>query len=79
MDTTTSGRESATGWCDTRDKHDGRNDHPRSPNCRNFVSDAEHTAQLIEEAREHDRKARFRYPNGATNPAAAYVVEHRPY
>jgi hypothetical protein len=68
-----------TGWCDTRDAHDGRYDHARQPTCRNFVSDAEHTAHLIAEAAEHDRKVRHRYPNGATNPAAAYVADHRPY
>lgn len=67
------------GWCDTRDAHDGRYDHARQPTCQNFVSDAEHTARLMAEAREHDRLVRHRYPNGETNAAAAYIAEYRPY
>lgn len=66
------------GWCDTRDTHDGGYDHQRTSDCRNFVSDADHTGQLLAEAREHDRKARVTYPNGATDPAGAYVEEYRP-
>ncbi|MBU8839130.1 hypothetical protein [Mycolicibacterium goodii] len=73
-----SGRETI-GWCDTRDAHDGRVDHHRQPACRNFVSDAAHTALLISQAREHDRNVTHRYPNGATTREAAYVDEHRPY
>jgi hypothetical protein len=67
------------GWCETRDGHDGQFDHARQPTCLNFVSDAEVTAQLMAEARELDRKVEHRYPNGATNPAAAYVAEYRPF
>lgn len=43
------------GWCDNP-RHD-RTDHPRSPFCENFVSDDEHTARLLAEAREHDARA----------------------
>jgi hypothetical protein len=68
-----------TGWCDARHVHDGRYHHTWQPTCRNFVSDAEHTARLMTEAREHDRKVQHRYPDGATNLARAYVAEHRPY
>jgi hypothetical protein len=68
-----------TGWCKTRDAHDGRYDHTGQPTCRNFVSDAEHTAPMTAEAIEHARKVQLRYPSGATNPAAAYVAEYRPY
>lgn len=67
------------GWCDTRGDHDGRYDHAQRISCRNFVSDAEHTARLIADASERDRKTTHHYPSGATNPAAAYVAEHRPY
>jgi hypothetical protein len=28
---------------------------------------------------DHGCLSRFRYPNGATDPAAAYVAEYRPY
>jgi len=67
-----------TGWCDTRIGHDGRFDHSHQRSCRNFISDREHTDTLMREARERDQRATIRYPNGATNPAAAYVAEHRP-
>lgn len=67
------------GWCAQRVDHDGRYDHVRQPECRDFVSDAEHTAQLKAEAVDHDRKTVLRYPNGADSPAAAYVAEYRPY
>ncbi|EIU64255.1 hypothetical protein [Mycobacterium intracellulare] len=43
------------------------------------MSDAEHTARLMAEAREHDRLVQHRYPNGETNAAAAYIAEYRPY
>ena len=79
MNTTSSGAEFTTGWCDTRDAHDGRYDHRRQPTCRHFVSDAEHTARLLEEGREHDRNVTHRYPSGATTPEAAYIDEYRPY
>lgn len=82
MDNTTiSGSEATpTGWCDSRDpQHDGRYDHPRQPNCRNFISDSEHTARLIAEARDRDGKVTARYPSGAATPAAAYIDEYRPY
>jgi hypothetical protein len=67
-----------TGWCDTRGDHDGRFDHRRQLSCRNFVSDSEHTDRLLREARVQDQRTEIRYPNGATNPAAAYVAEYRP-
>ncbi|ORW08552.1 MULTISPECIES: hypothetical protein [Mycolicibacter] len=68
-----------TGWCDTRDTHDGGYEHTRQPTCRNFISDAEHTDQLVAQAHEHDRKTQILYPSGATDPAADYVAQHRPY
>lgn len=71
--------DSTTGWCDTRDAHDGRFDHRRQRTCRNFVSDAEHTARLLAEAGEHDKGVTHRYPSGATTPEAAYVADYRPY
>lgn len=69
---------SLRGWCDTRSDHDGRFDHRHQPSCRNFVSDSEHSDKLMREAREHDRRTTVRYPNGAANPAAAYVAQYRP-
>lgn len=79
MTTTSPAAQSTTGWCDTRDAHDGRYDHRRQPTCLNFVSDAEHTARLLAEAREHDRQVTHRYPGGATTREAAYIDEYRPY
>lgn len=76
---TTSNRVDEYGWCDTRDVHDGRYDHDRRPTCRNFVTDAAHTARLESEAREHDSRVELRYSSGAVTPEAAYVAEHRPY
>jgi len=58
-----------TGWCDARHVHDGRHDHTRQPTCRNFISDAAHTARLMTEAREHDRKVQHRYPGWSDQPS----------
>jgi hypothetical protein len=58
-----------TGWCDDRHVHDGRHDHTRQPTCRNFISDAAHTARLMTEAREHDRKVQHRYPGWSDQPS----------
>lgn len=67
------------GWCDTRNDHQGQIDHTQRPTCQNFISDADHTARLIAEAADHDRRSTCRYPNGATNQAAAYIADYRPY
>ncbi|MFL0177068.1 hypothetical protein [Mycobacterium sp. SMC-13] len=49
------------------------------PDCINFLSDEEMTTRLMAEAAEADRKTIHAWPSGATNQAAAYIDEHRPY
>lgn len=59
-----------SGWCDN--PAHGGHDHWRNDRCTNFVSDAEWTARLMAEAREHDRHVTY-------SPEVAYVEQHRPY
>lgn len=58
------------GWCDNT-AHGGH-DHVERPSCVRFVSDADHTRQLLAEARKHDARVTY-------SPEAAYVARHRPY
>lgn len=67
------------GWCDTRDSHHGGYDHIRGESCVNFISDKDHTAKLMAEAVESDRRTTHHWPGDATTREAAYVAEHRPY
>lgn len=73
------------GWCSRRlgdnyapDDHDGGFDHSRRDSCMNFVSDREHTRQMLVDAHEHDSLASFTYPNGAATAAGNYVREFVP-
>lgn len=44
----------------------------------NFVSDDEHTRQMLAAAREHDEQTTCAYTNGATTPEGSYVQEFVP-
>lgn len=58
------------GWCDN--PAHGGHDHIERSTCVRFVSDTDHTRQLLAEAREHDARVTY-------SPEAAYVAQHRPY
>jgi hypothetical protein len=63
------------GWCDRRGaNHEGQYLHRRRQDCEGFVSDEEHTAEMLRQAREHDARS-----DTAGYPEAAYVAEYRPY
>lgn len=61
-----------SGWCKNEDHADG-DDHLWRPDCVGFVTYAEHTAQMLAKAAEHDRQA------GDSGAEARYVAQHRPY
>ncbi len=63
------------GWCNRRDTdHEGQYMHVRRDSCDGFVSDAEHTDEMLRQAREHDARSGM-----AGYREAAYVAEYRPY
>lgn len=65
------------GWCSKREPtHQGQYDHLRREDCNDFVTEDEHLAQLRSEI---DWEATHTWPCGATDQAAAYVAEYRPY
>lgn len=85
MDTINTTGTTQTGWCSRRpgdghalDEHDGRFDHDHQASCLNFVSDADHTAQLIAEARVQNRLTTHVYPNGATSAESNAVRQFAP-
>jgi hypothetical protein len=58
------------GWCGN--VAHGAVDHAQTDQCMGFVSDAQHTAQLLKEARAHDRHVTY-------SKERAYIERYRPY
>lgn len=63
------------GWCTAHPPYD----HMRTNECVDFLSDTEHTAILMAEARERDAQVTHHYPTGTTDAAAHYIATYRPY
>jgi hypothetical protein len=65
------------GWCENAEH--GGTDHRKRSSCVKFISDRDHTAALLQEARLWQREAeRHGFPSDG-GQAARYVAEHRPY
>ena len=58
------------GWCDNRGH--GGTLHQARTDCTDFESDADFTARMIEQSREHDRQM-------AGYVESRYVAQTRPY
>lgn len=58
------------GWCGNP-RH-SKFDHMYAPTCFHFISDEDHTLNLLAQARKEDLRTTY-------NKEAAYVAEHRPY
>jgi hypothetical protein len=67
---TIGGMTTTYGWCGN--PAHGGHDHIQLSTCIDFVSDADHTRQLLAEARKHDAHVTY-------SPEAAYVATYRPY
>jgi hypothetical protein len=65
------------GWCENPEH--GGTDHRNRKSCVRFVSDRDFTAQLLQEARIHDREAIRQGMPEDGGASARYVAEHRPY